>query len=102
MTRLEKLAALAGDLHLDALLLTHHENQQYATQSAHLEGMILILPTGEGICYTDSRYIEEATAALVPQGYTVIEPEGSYPTVETIRQFVLQRGIQTLGFEDLS
>ena len=102
MTRLEKLAELTAKLHLDALMLTHHENQQYATMSAHLEGMILILPTGEGICYTDSRYIEEASAALVPQGYTVIEPEGSYPTVNTIRDFVLSRGIKTLGFEDLS
>lgn len=102
MTRLEKLAALAAEMHLDALMLTHHENQQYATLSAHLEGMILILPSGEGVCYTDSRYIEEATHALKPQGYTVIEPEGSYPTVETIRAFVLDRGIHTLGFEDLS
>jgi len=102
MTRLEKLAELTAQLHLDAMLLTHHENQQYATMSAHLEGMILILPSGEGVCYTDSRYIEEATAALVPQGYTVIEPEGSYPTVETIRQFILSRGINTLGFEDLA
>ena len=102
MTRLEKLAKLTNDLHLDALLLTHHENQMYATMSAHLEGMILILPSGEGVCYTDSRYIEEATAALAPQGYTVIEPEGSYPTVGTIRDFVARRGIKTIGFEDLS
>lgn len=102
MTRLEKLAKLTAELKLDAMLLTHHENQQYATMSAHLEGMILILPSGEGICYTDSRYIEEATAALVPQGYTVIEPVGSYPTVHTIRDFVIAHNIHTLGFEDLT
>lgn len=100
MNRLEKLTALVQELGLDALLLTHAENMQYATLFPHLEGMVLVLRSGEGVCFTDSRYIEHATRVMTPQGYRVIEPEGSYPTVETIRAFVEEKGIQTLGFED--
>ncbi|MGI5884192.1 MAG: aminopeptidase P family protein [Candidatus Spyradocola sp.] len=100
MNRLQKIAEVVRTLDLDALLLTHEENMQYATLFPHLEGMVLVLRSGEGVCFTDSRYIENATQVMAPQGWRVIEPEGSYPTVGTIRDFVAEKGIRTLGFED--
>ena len=100
MTRLAKIAALVRERDLDALLLTHEENMQYATLFPHLEGMVLVLRGGEGVCFTDSRYIENARQVMEPQGFAVIEPPGSYPTVETIRGFVAEKGIRRLGFED--
>ena len=100
MNRLQKIAQLVRSMDLDALLLTHEENMQYATLFPHLEGMVLVLRSGEGVCFTDSRYIENATLVMAPQGYRVIEPAGSYPTVGTIRDFVAEAGIRTLGYED--
>ena len=100
MNRLQKIAQLVRSMDLDALLLTHEENMQYATLFPHLEGMVLVLRSGEGVCFTDSRYIENATQILAPQGYRVIEPAGSYPTVGTIRDFVAEASIRTLGYED--
>ena len=73
---------------------------QYATLFPHLEGMVLVLRSGEGVCFTDPCYIENATLVMAPQGYRVIEPAGSYPTVGTIRDFVAEAGIRTLGYED--
>ncbi len=102
MSRLTKLARLTKELGLDAMLLTHEENMHYATLFPHLEGMVLVMRDGEGVCFTDSRYIENATQVMAPQGYAVVEPEGSYPTVETIRDFVASRGIRALGFEDIT
>ena len=61
MNRLQKIAQLVRSMDLDALLLTHEENMQYATLFPHLEGMVLVLRSGEGVCFTDSRYIENAT-----------------------------------------
>ena len=71
MNRLQKIAQLVRSMDLDALLLTHEENMQYATLFPHLEGMVLVLRSGEGVCFTDSRYIENATLVMAPQGYRV-------------------------------
>lgn len=38
MNRLQKIAQLVRSMDLDALLLTHEENMQYATLFPHLEG----------------------------------------------------------------
>ena len=100
MSRLAKLVNAVKESNLDALLLTGEENIHYATHFPALEGMVLILKSGEAVCFTDSRYIESATNVMAPQGYRVVEPEGSYPTPGTIRDFVAQRGIRTLGYEN--
>lgn len=100
MTRLKKLTGLVERLGVDAVLLTSEISLRYATKFKGLEGMVLITAKGEGICFTDSRYIEAVTKQITPAGYQVIEPEGSYPTCETIRDFVLDHDIKALGFED--
>ena len=51
MNRLQKIAQLVRSMDLDALLLTHEENMQYATLFPHLEGMVLVLRSGEGVCF---------------------------------------------------
>lgn len=101
MSRLEKIAALAAGMGVDAVFLTGQENLQYATGFPHLEGFAVITSKGEGYCYTDSRYIEAATRVMAPRGYTVVEPEGSYPRYETPQEVIDRCGIHTMAFEDL-
>ena len=66
MNRLQKIAQLVRSMDLDALLLTHEENMQYATLFPHLEGMVLVLRSGEGVCFTDS-WRRRATASSSPR-----------------------------------
>ena len=98
MTRLEKIAAMLRQRELDAMLITGEENLCYATGFVGLEGMVFITAAGKGWCFTDSRYIEAATAAVAPLGYTVIQPERGY--AQTAQELVLEQDIGTLGFED--
>lgn len=100
MSRLKKLAGLAEQMGVDALLITGEISLRYATKFKGLEGMVLVTAKGEGICFTDSRYIEAVTKQITPDGYQVVEPEGSYPTHETIRNYVADCGFKTLGFEN--
>lgn len=101
MNRLEKIAAMLREKGIDAVMLTGQENLQYATTFGHLEGFVIITKEGAGYCYTDSRYIEDATNVMAPLGYTVIQPESSYPTAETPQEVIDRCGIKTLAFEDL-
>ena len=101
MGRLEKIAAMVKEKGFDAVLITGQENLQYATEFPHLEGFAVITADGQGFCYTDSRYIEAAHALMDPQGYTVIEPQGSYSTFSTPQEVIDKCGIKTLAFEDL-
>ncbi len=100
MTRIEKIAAMAREKGVDAVLVTAGSTLQYAT-AFRVEGFVIVTAAGEGWCYTDSRYIEAATAAMTPLGYQVIQPEGSYPTFKTPQEVIDKCGIKTLGFEDL-
>ncbi len=100
MNRREKIAAMLREKGFDAVLLTGQENLQYATTFGHLEGLVIITKEGDGFCYTDSRYIEDATAVMSPLGYTVIQPESSYPTPSTPQEIIDRCGIKTLAFED--
>ncbi len=100
MNRLEKLVHVVKSLGLDAMMLTSEVNLHYATTFPRLEGMVIITADGRGVCFTDSRYIEAATNQMAPLGYTVVEPEGSYPTPNTIRDYVKANDIKTLGVED--
>ena len=98
MKRLEKIAAMLRQRGLDAMLITGEETLCYATGFVGLEGMVFITAAGKGWCFTDSRYIEAATAAVAPLGYAVIQPEKGY--AQTAQDLVLQENIGTLGFED--
>ena len=98
MTRLQKIADMLRQRQLDAMLITGEENLCYATGFVGLEGMVFITAQGKGWCFTDSRYIEAAEAAIAPLGYTVVQPEQSYP--QTAQALVLEQEIGTLGFED--
>lgn len=100
MQRLEKIVNLSKKLELDAILLTSEVNIQYATLYPNLEGIVVVDKNGEGICFTDSRYIEDATEKITKLGYNVIEPEGSYPTVSTIKEHFIKKGYKQIGFED--
>ncbi len=98
MTRLQKIAEMLRQRQLDAMLITGEENLCYATGFVGLEGMVFITAQGKGWCFTDSRYIEAAEAAIAPLGYTVIQPEQGYP--QTAQALVLEQEIGKLGFED--
>ena len=66
MERLNKLAAMAKKNACDGVLITEGENLCYATGFVGLEGMVFITAAGKGWCFTDSRYIEAAEAAVEP------------------------------------
>lgn len=100
MSRLEKIAGLVKRMGVDAILITGEINLRYATKFRGLEGIVVVTAQGEGICYTDARYIEAVSSQITPDGYQVILPVGSYPTCETVKRFVEERGVRTLGFED--
>lgn len=102
MTRLEKLTGLVRRMGVDAILLTSAIDLRYATKFKGLEGIVLVTAKGSGICFTDSRYIEAVTQQITPDGYQVIEPAGSYPTVDTVKAFVADTGIKAMGFADKS
>lgn len=100
MGRLEKLTAMVRETEADVVLITSPFNLRYATMYGGLEGMVLIDREGHGRVFTDSRYIEEAERIVSPLGYEVVEPEGSYPTVQTIADYVAGQGYQVLAYED--
>lgn len=100
MGRLDKISGLARDMGVDAVLLTSGVNMHYATMYGGLEGMVIIDASGRGTVFTDSRYIEDAKRKIVPLGYEVIEPEGSYPTCRTIGEFVEEMHYSSLAFEN--
>lgn len=100
MNRLQKISACAKKLDVDALLLTSEVNMQYATLYPRLEGMVIVDAEGCGVCFTDSRYIEDTTNKLTPLGYKVIEPEGSYPTVKTVADYLAKKGYKKVAYED--
>ena len=100
MERLEKIARMADKMDVDAVLLTSEVNMQYATFYPRLEGMVVVDRDGCGICFTDSRYIEDASNQMTPRGYKVVEPEGSYPTADTIAAYFRQKGYQKVAYED--
>ena len=100
MGRLEKLTAMVQKTAADAVLITSPFNLRYATMYGGLEGMVLVDREGHGIVFTDSRYIEQAERIISPLGYEVVEPEGSYPTVRTIADYVAAQGYKTLAYED--
>lgn len=100
MGRLEKLVQVVRGVEADALILTSTVNMQYATMYGGLEGMVIIDAAGHGTVFTDSRYIEDAVRRIGPLGYEVVEPEGSYPTPATIRDFVESGNYRTLAFEN--
>lgn len=100
MSRIKKLAGLAEKLGVDAIMLTGEISLRYATKFKGLEGIVFVTAKGEGICFTDSRYIEAVTKQISPDGYQVVEPKGSYPSQETAKSFVQERGFKSLGFED--
>lgn len=102
MNKISKIAAVAKEKNLDAILVTNSKNIQYLTNFKGLSGLVIIDAKGEGICFTDSRYIEEAEKLLIPQGYKVVEPEGSYPTPNTAKEYFMQKGYKTVGFENNS
>lgn len=100
MGRLQKLARLAEAKGVDAILLTSEVNMQYATMYGRLEGMVIVDAAGRGTVFTDSRYIEDAVRRIGPLGYEVIEPEGSYPTPGTIRDYAERMQYRTIAYEN--
>ena len=100
MSRLEKIAAMLRENQLDAVVLTHGDNLVYATAMPGIEGVAVITADSEGWLFTDSRYIEDATARVAPQGWHVIMPETGYPTPACAEQVVRDKGVKLMGFED--
>lgn len=100
MRRLEKIVDICKEMKVDAILLTSEVTMHYATMYPGLEGMVVIDIDGNGVCFTDSRYIEHATKKIEPQGYKVIEPEGSYPTPKTIGDYIKKKGYTRVAFEN--
>lgn len=100
MTRLEKLANITQTLGVDAILITSQVNMHYATQYPNLEGMVIIGADGSGICFTDSRYIEDTTQKLTPLGYQVEEPVGSYPTPQTVGAYLQEKHYSRVAYEN--
>lgn len=100
MGRLSKLTQLVREKEADALLLTSEVNLHYATMYGGIEGMLVIDASGKGVLFTDSRYIEDAERRICPLGYEVIEPEGSYPTPETIGRYIKEQGYQKVAYEN--
>ena len=98
MTRLEKISAAVRERGWDAVVMTAMDNLCYATGLSGLEGMALVTADGRGFCYTDSRYIEAATAAVAPVGYQVFMPEESY--AECAAKLCGELNVRKLGFED--
>lgn len=99
--RLEKIAEMVRNMGADAVLLTSEVNMHYATLYPRLEGMVIVDGEGNGICFTDSRYIEDASRKMAPLGYQVTEPEGSYPTPQTVGDYLRKQGYQTVAYENV-
>ena len=102
MTRLEKMTKVARELGLDALLLTSEVSMHYATEYKRFEGIVAVDKEGRGVAFTDSRYIEDVSNKVIPLGYDVVEPEGSYPTPKTFADYASEMGYKKIGFENRS
>lgn len=96
MNHLEKIAAKLPEYGLDAMLVCSEPGEFYAV-GFHGEGIAVVTPTKTWY-YTDSRYIE-AASALVTGAEVALPPEGK--NYRSLTQAIIdQCGIKTLGFED--
>ena len=100
MNHFEKIQAKLAAHHLDAMLLTCEANRFYASgfHSTGTDGAALI--TADGVWYfTDSRYIEAATAQITGAVIELIDRQHSY--ISRINAVIDRCGLKTVGFEDM-
>lgn len=96
MNHLTQIASKLKDYGLDAMLVNSEPGEFYAV-GFHGEGVAVVTPDKTWY-YTDSRYIEAATA-LISGAEVALPPAGS--NYKTLTQAIVEaRGIQKLGFED--
>ena len=97
MSNVEKIRALLSEVGTDAMLITSGVNRQFSTGFPSSAGTAVVTKAGAWF-FTDSRYIEAATAKI--EGYTVL-PVGRgrrYP--ELITEVLNESGAKSVAFED--
>lgn len=98
MNNAKKIAALLGELNLDAIMLTSPENRLYATGFESSAGIAIVTATANYF-FTDFRYIE-AAGAIENFNITMVERDRNYYAL--INSVLEEHNIKTLGFEDLN
>jgi len=96
MNHFEKIASKLKEKELDAFLITSDPGEFYA-MGFHGEGAALITPDKTWY-YTDSRYIEAASAAINGAEVIMWTTENSYR--KQIAELVKAHGVKKLGFEE--
>lgn len=97
MSNVEKIRSLLGEVGTDAMLITSGVNRQFSTGFPSSAGVAIVTKEGAWF-FTDSRYIEAATAKI--EGYDV-QPIGRgrrYP--EIVSEILHEAGAKTVAFED--
>lgn len=96
MNHLKQIAAKLPEYGLDAMLVNSEPGEFYAV-GFHGEGVAIVTPNKTWY-YTDTRYIEAATA-LISGAEVALPPKGQ--NYRTLTQAIVEEcGIQKLGFED--
>jgi Xaa-Pro aminopeptidase len=95
MSRAERLAALAAERELDALLVSHPVNLRYVTGFTGTNGLALV---GEGVrrFITDFRYVERAGEEV--SGFDVVR--GERDLLESVAAGLPGRRPLRVGFDD--
>lgn len=99
MNNIEKIKAAVRAGELDALLITGEANRLYAT-GFHSSAGVAVVRGDSAWFFTDSRYIEAATAAIENAQVLMVDREETYS--KRINRIIADSGIKTLGFEDAS
>ena len=99
MNNFKKIQAAIKDAEFDALLITGEANRLYAT-GFHSSAGVAVVTGDSAWFFTDSRYIEAASAAIGDAEVLMVDREETYS--KRINKIIADHGIKTLGFEDAS
>lgn len=94
MTKLEKIRGYMRERGIDAFLVYNELNQQYVTEFAFTDGVVLITEKSAHLL-TDFRYLDMAKSAANPEFKVDITKNRT----EYISEVLVGEGIRTIGFE---
>jgi Xaa-Pro aminopeptidase len=96
--RIERLLGQFAQYELDGILLSHPANITYLCSYPSRDSFLLV-GKAEAVYFTDSRYTDEARAAL-PSSFIVERIDAANPFIAVLKRSCISRGIKRLGFEE--
>ena len=97
MNNIERIRQELSKCECDAMLVTSPVNRLFATGFSSSAGMLLV-SADDAWFFTDTRYIEAATAKVSKASVTIATDDETY--AKQLNRIFEKHGIKTVGFED--